>query len=86
MITPMGQPSFVTQRAAKYRDQLSEVEQGWLWPMASIIDRGIPLRLSSDSPVVAARPVDWLAAAMTRDLNPHERLFWLDALRARVED
>lgn len=76
------QPSFVTRRAAKYRDQLSEVEQGWLWPMASIIDHGIPIRLSSDSPVVPARPLEWLAAARERDLNPGEKLFWLDALRA----
>ncbi|MCP5024788.1 MAG: amidohydrolase family protein [Actinomycetia bacterium] len=76
------QPSFVTHRADKYRDQLSEVEQAWLWPLASLVDRGIPVRFSSDSPVVPARPVEWLAAAVARDLNPDQRVFWLDAVRA----
>ena len=76
------QPSFVTHRATKYREQLSEVERAWLWPLASLADRGIPIRLSSDAPVVPARPPDWLTAATKREFNPGEALAPIDALRA----
>jgi len=74
------QPSFVNRRAAKYREQLSAVEQGWLWPLASLQQRGITVRYSSDAPVAPARPADWLAAATRRELNSGEEVGWVGAL------
>ena len=66
------QPSFVVHREAKYRAELSEVELEWLWPVASLIDRGIGVGFSSDSPVVPADPLEWIAAAGEREIGPGE--------------
>ena len=74
------QPSFVTRRAQKYREQLTPTEQAWLWPLASLLRRGIRVTLSSDAPTVPTDPAEWIAAATDRDLAPNERI---DAQTAR---
>jgi predicted amidohydrolase YtcJ len=69
------QPSFLRHRAAKYRRELTGLELGWLWRLRSLVDAGVPVRLSSDSPVVPCVPEDWLAAATDRPLgDPAENL------------
>lgn len=68
------QPSFVTRRAQKYREQLSPTEQAWLWPLASLLRRGIRVTLSSDAPTVPPDPGEWIEAATGRDLAPAERI------------
>ena len=68
------QPSFVTRRAQKYRDQLSPVEQAWLWPLAGLLRRGIEVSFSSDAPTVPPDPAEWIAAATGRDLGIAERI------------
>ncbi|WP_419838242.1 amidohydrolase family protein [Candidatus Poriferisodalis sp.] len=79
-ITVVTQPSFVTRRAQKYREQLSPTEQAWLWPLASLLRRGIRVTLSSDAPTVPPDPAEWIEAAACRDLAPAERI---DPERAR---
>ena len=79
-ITVVTQPSFVTRRAQKYREQLSPTEQAWLWPLASLLRRGIRVTLSSDAPTVPPDPAEWMEAAACRDLAPAERI---DPERAR---
>ncbi len=79
-ITVVTQPSFVTRRAQKYREQLSPTEQAWLWPLASLLRRGIRVTLSSDAPTVPPDPAEWMEAATGRDLAPAERI---DLERAR---
>lgn len=74
------QPSFVTRRAQKYREQLSPTEQAWLWPLASLLRRGIEVSFSSDAPTAPPDPAEWIAAATGRDLAPAERI---DAETAR---
>lgn len=73
-IKVVTQPSFVTRRAQKYREQLSSTEQEWLWPLASLLRRGIGVTLSSDAPTVPADPAEWIAAATGRHLAPTERI------------
>ena len=68
------QPSFVTRRAQKYREQLSPTEQAWLWPLGSLLRRGICVTLSSDAPTVPSDPAEWMEAATGRDLAPAERI------------
>ena len=68
------QPSFVTRRAQKYRDQLSTTEQEWLWPLGSLLRRGICVTLSSDAPTAPSDPAEWIEAATSRDLAPAERV------------
>ncbi|WP_419842111.1 amidohydrolase family protein [Candidatus Poriferisodalis sp.] len=80
-VAVVTQPSFVTRRAPKYRDQLSAAEQQWLWPLASLLRRGIRVTLSSDAPTVPADPTEWMAAAIGRDLAPAERVDAATALR-----
>ena len=79
-VTVVTQPSFVTRRAQKYREQLSPTEQAWLWPLASLLRRGIRVTLSSDAPTVPPDPAEWMEAATGRDLAPAERI---DLERAR---
>ena len=79
-VTVVTQPSFVTRRARKYREQLSPTEQAWLWPLASLLRRGIRVTLSSDAPTVPPDPAEWIEAAACRDLAPAERI---DPERAR---
>ncbi len=73
-IAVVTQPAFVPRRAAKYHRELSETEQGWLYRLRSALDAGIELRGSSDAPVVPARPLEQVAAAMTRTVGPSERI------------
>ena len=80
-VAVVTQPSFVTRRAEKYRDQLSATEQSWLWPLASLLRRGITVTFSSDAPTVPPDPAEWIAAATTRTLAPAERIDWQTALR-----
>ena len=68
------QPSFVTRRAQKYREQFSATEQEWLWPLAGLLRRGIHVTFSSDAPTVPADPQEWAAAATSRELAPAERI------------
>ena len=79
-VAVVTQPSFVTRRAQKYREQLTPTEQAWLWPLASLLRRGIRVTLSSDAPTVPPDPAEWIAAATDRDLAPNERI---DAQTAR---
>ncbi|WP_419922226.1 amidohydrolase family protein [Candidatus Poriferisodalis sp.] len=73
-IAVVTQPSFVTRRAQKYQEQLSAIEQGWLWPLASLVRRGIRVTFSSDAPTVPADPQEWIEAATSRTLAPAERV------------
>lgn len=79
-VAVVTQPSFVTRRAQKYREQLSPTEQAWLWPLASLLRRGIRVTLSSDAPTVPPDPAEWIEAATGRDIAPAERI---DAETAR---
>ena len=73
-IKVVTQPSFVTRRAQKYREQLTPTEQEWLWPLGSLLRRGICVTLSSDAPTVPPDPAEWIEAATGRDLAPAERI------------
>ena len=73
-VTVVTQPSFVVDRAAKYRSALTDVEQRWLYRVRSLLDAGVPVRGSSDAPVVAPDPLRTLAAAVDRELGIDERV------------
>lgn len=59
-------PAFVTERGQKYRELLSAVEQEWLYPLRSVLAKGIPVAAASDRPVTAATPLVTMAAAVHR--------------------
>ena len=75
------QPSFLARRGLKYREQLSAAERDCLYPVASLLERGIPLRFSSDAPVVPPVPLEWVRAAVFREIAPDEQIDVEMALR-----
>ena len=76
------QPSFLSYRALKYREHLRVAERDCLYPVASLLARGVPLRFSSDAPVVPPVPLEWVRAAMRRELAPAEAVDLEAALRS----
>lgn len=80
-VTVVTQPAFVARREAKYRRQLSAVEHPWLYPVAGLLARGVPVRFSSDAPVAPSQPLEWVAAARDRTLAPAEAVDTLTGLR-----
>jgi predicted amidohydrolase YtcJ len=66
------QPSFLTRRLDKYLEDISPVEQSWLWPLSSLVERDIRVTLSSDSPVVPVDPDEWVRVSTTRQLQSQE--------------
>ena len=68
------QPSFLTRRLEKYLADLSPVEQSWLWPLSSLVERSIKVTLSSDSPVVPVDPDEWIRVATARPIQSQEAI------------
>lgn len=79
-VTVVTQPSFVTERAAKYRRELTTVEHGWLYRLRSLLDAGVAVRGSSDAPVAAAVPLRQVTAAVRRPLGAGEQISVAEAL------
>ena len=73
-VVVVTQPAFVVERAAKYRSELTDVEHAWLYRVRSLLDAGVPVRASSDAPVVAPDPLRTVAAAVDRTLGVAERV------------
>lgn len=72
--TVVVNPSFLVHRAAKYRRELSVVEQSWLVRIRSLRDAGVKVLAGSDSPVVPADPEEMIAAAADHPFSPTESL------------
>jgi predicted amidohydrolase YtcJ len=70
--TVVVNPSFLIHRAAKYRRELTAVEQPWLVRIRSLVDAGVTVLAGSDSPVVPADPAETIAAATDHPFTPSE--------------
>jgi predicted amidohydrolase YtcJ len=70
--TVVVNPAFLLHRAAKYRRELTPVEQSWLVRIRSLLDAGISVLAGSDSPVVPADPAETIAAATAHPFTPAE--------------
>ena len=73
------QPSFLSRRLDKYLEDISPIEQSWLWPLSSLVERDISVTLSSDSPVVPVDPDEWIHVATTRPIQNREAISESDA-------
>lgn len=69
------QPSFLEHRAKRYVEELSSVEQEWLYRVGSLIRAGVVVAASSDAPVAPARPIEVAMAAVTRGADHGGRVF-----------
>ncbi len=60
------QPSFLYYSGDRYLDDVDVHLQGWLYPIASLMARGVVVAAGSDSPVSPANPLRGICAAVTR--------------------
>ncbi|MGK2853815.1 MAG: amidohydrolase [Microbacteriaceae bacterium] len=62
----VSNPAFLAERGHKYVENLSSVEAEWLYPVHSLVARGITVAAASDGPVTLAGPLDSARAAVDR--------------------
>lgn len=81
------QPNLLFETGPLYLDQVSSEQMTWVYPLKSFEQHGIPMALSSDSPLTPCDPFRAIHTAVTRKvaggrtLSPEEGLSVLEALR-----
>jgi predicted amidohydrolase YtcJ len=79
-IPVVTQPNFIAERGDQYRADIPVAEHHELWRVASLLDAGVPVALSTDAPFGDADPWAAMRAAVHRRtpsgavLGPHERV------------
>ena len=86
-ILAISQPSYLYYNGDGFLTNLGPERARKLIPLRSELDLGIPIVLSTDSPVVSFRPLDNISAAVSRvtmegqDMGKDERISVEDAIR-----
>ncbi len=81
------QPPFLYYSGERYLGTVPAEKQPWLYRFRTLLDAGIVVAASSDSPIVPANPLDGIHAAVNRqafsgqELSPAERISPYEALR-----
>ncbi len=81
------QPPFIYYNGERYLGMVPAEKQPWLYRFRTLLDAGIVVAASSDSPIVPANPLDGIHAAVNRrafsgqELSLAERISPFDALR-----
>jgi predicted amidohydrolase YtcJ len=65
-VLPIGQPPFITEFGDGFLDHLGRERSQLTYPIRSLLDAGVPLAGSSDSPVAAYQPLIGIQAAVTQ--------------------
>ncbi|HEY1840764.1 MAG TPA: amidohydrolase family protein [Mycobacterium sp.] len=65
-VTVVTQPNFVAERGDQYLDEVPVAEHGQLWRVASLLDAGVPVALSTDMPFGDGDPWAAMRAAVQR--------------------
>ena len=80
-VTASVQPAFLASEAEWIGQRVGKDRLGWVYPFRSLLDSGIPMAGSSDSPVEPPHPLWGMAAAMDRyGITTGERLNATEAL------
>ena len=80
-VTAAVQPAFLTSESEWVSDRVGADRVGWLYPLRSLMDSGVPMAGSSDCPVEPPQALWGMAAAMDRyGVTPDERLTGTEAL------
>jgi predicted amidohydrolase YtcJ len=80
------QPGFVYESGERYRDQVAQELQQWLYPINTLLHQKIPVAAGSDAPVASPNPWHGIYAAVTRrdasgtPLNPGQSISLESAL------
>lgn len=59
-------PGFLLHRGEKYEHELTPLEREWLYPVRSLVRRGVCVAGASDAPVIPSRPLEAVQAAVRR--------------------
>lgn len=79
--TAVVQPAFLASESEWLEDRVGADRLGWVYPFSSLIEAGVPIAGSSDSPVEPPHPLWGIAAAIDRfGIATDERLPNLQAL------
>jgi predicted amidohydrolase YtcJ len=65
-VAVVTQPAFLWYHGWRYLAEVDPEQHGWLYRLKSLLDCGVPVAGSSDAPVVPPRPLEGVAAAITR--------------------
>ena len=65
-VTVVTQPNFVAERGDQYLDEVPADEHDQLWRVASLLDAGVPVALSTDMPFGDGDPWAAMRAAVRR--------------------
>jgi predicted amidohydrolase YtcJ len=80
-VTAAVQPAFLASESEWIGQRVGVDRLGWVYPFRSLLEAGIPMAGSSDSPVEPPHPLWGMAAAMDRyGITPAERLNGAEAL------
>jgi predicted amidohydrolase YtcJ len=73
-LTVVTQPNFVVEREEQYRREVDPAEQDSLYRCRTLLDAGVPVAFGTDAPFGDADPWRAVAAAVSRELAPAERV------------
>ncbi len=76
----VSQPPFIYYNGERYLAQVSTKTQSWLYPFKSLLDNGLTVAGSSDSPVVPDNPLVGIYAAVTRRAETGQRVLAPEAI------
>jgi predicted amidohydrolase YtcJ len=79
----VSQPSFLYYSGERYLYQVSRESQQWLYPFKSLLDSGVKVAASSDSPVVSNNPLIGIYSAAARKAESGQ--YVLDRERVTVK-
>jgi predicted amidohydrolase YtcJ len=79
----VSQPSFIYYSGERYLAQVSEGAQRWLYPFKSLLESGLVVAASSDSPVVPGNPLVGIYAAVTRRAESGQTVLPSEAISAK---
>jgi predicted amidohydrolase YtcJ len=78
----VSQPPFIYYSGERYLSQVSEDAQQWLYPFKSMMNAGLNLSASSDSPIVPDNPLTGIYGAVTRLAESGRRVLPAEAISA----
>ena len=82
-VVVVSQPSFLYYHGERYLAEVDPETQKWLYPFRSLIDAGIRLAGSSDSPVVPNNPLVGIYAAVNRLAQNGQNVLNSEVISAR---
>lgn len=78
-VAVVSNPAFLLARARKYAHELSALERSWLYPIGSLLDRGMLVAAGSDAPVTECAPLLGAQAAVSRGADSASERVDVDA-------